>query len=41
MPANHDARYKRFFSNPILLRQLLESFFPEDRLSGIDSMLYT
>jgi len=36
MPSNHDARYKRFFSNPILLRELLESFVPEDFIRELD-----
>jgi len=36
MPGNHDARYKRFFSNPILLRQLLESFVSEDFIKELD-----
>jgi predicted transposase/invertase (TIGR01784 family) len=36
MTNNHDARYKRFFSNPTLLRELLESFVPEDFVHGLD-----
>jgi predicted transposase/invertase (TIGR01784 family) len=36
MPANHDARYKRFFSNPILLRELLESFVHEGFIHDLD-----
>jgi len=36
MPNTHDARYKRFFSNPILLRELLESFVPEDFIRELD-----
>jgi predicted transposase/invertase (TIGR01784 family) len=36
MANRHDARYKRFFSNPILLRELLVSFVPEDFVSELD-----
>jgi uncharacterized protein YlbG (UPF0298 family) len=36
MATRHDARYKRFFSNPILLRQLLQSFVPEDFVHDLD-----
>lgn len=36
MPANHDARYKRFFSNPILLRELLESFVHKAFIRDLD-----
>ena len=36
MPVNHDARYKRFFSNPILLRELLESFVNEAFIHDLD-----
>ena len=36
MPGNHDARSKRFFSNPILLRQLHESFVSEDFVKELD-----
>ncbi len=36
MAARHDARYKRFFSNPVLFRQLLESFVSEDFVRELD-----
>jgi hypothetical protein len=36
MATRHDVRYKRFFSNPILLRQLLQSFVPEDFVHDLD-----
>ena len=35
-PNQHDKRYKKLFSNPILLRELLESFVEEDFIMELD-----
>jgi len=36
MSQDHDLRYKKFFSNPRLLKELLESFVPEAWVSQVD-----
>ena len=36
MVNKHDRRYKKLFSNPVLLKELLQSFVEEDFINDLD-----